>query len=158
MADISIHAPLAESDANSGPHQGLLQYFYPRSPCGERQYTWILDLGCNDISIHAPLAESDVQLSRRTLGKEVFLSTLPLRRATERQPLVDTFSAFLSTLPLRRATGPKLRQLLGALISIHAPLAESDAASGCINFLGLTFLSTLPLRRATLMRYRIKAR
>ena len=33
---ISIHALLAESDGHIRTHAGLRQYFYPRSPCGER--------------------------------------------------------------------------------------------------------------------------
>ena len=84
---ISIHALLAESDANKGVSVWLLSYFYPRSPCGERQV-----MGCSRnahardfyprspcgerlqlvlytcvalaISIHALLAESDLSLAR----------------------------------------------------------------------------------------------
>ena len=33
---ISIHALLAESDANWFDLWGWAEYFYPRSPCGER--------------------------------------------------------------------------------------------------------------------------
>ena len=58
---ISIHALLAESDLDHGialvPHQ----HFYPRSPCGERQY-W----------------------ATRARAAQLFLSTLSLRRATVR--------------------------------------------------------------------------
>ena len=56
---ISIHALLAESDANWFDLWGWAEYFYPRSPCGERLQTSKL---CNlliNISIHALLAESD---------------------------------------------------------------------------------------------------
>ena len=56
---ISIHALLAESDQSHSTGHTPNAYFYPRSPCGERQY----------------------QGSRySTCGK--FLSTLSLRRAT----------------------------------------------------------------------------
>ena len=62
---------------------------------------------------------------------------------------------FLSTLSLRRAT---LETLAGAFlfhISIHALLAESDAASGFLISSRSQFLSTLSLRRATIV-YAIK--
>ena len=36
-AAISIHALLAESDVPLGRHSPKYRYFYPRSPCGERQ-------------------------------------------------------------------------------------------------------------------------
>ena len=39
-------------------------YFYPRSPCGERQQHVQSDNAPYDISIHALLAESDVIYSR----------------------------------------------------------------------------------------------
>ena len=56
---ISIHALLAESD---GTLQSLVspgEYFYPRSPCGERLILEGVPLRFLDISIHALLAESD---------------------------------------------------------------------------------------------------
>ena len=56
---ISIHALLAESDRDLTLFPVLLDYFYPRSPCGERQQA-------------TPLMPSAM----------AFLSTLSLRRAT----------------------------------------------------------------------------
>ena len=79
---ISIHALLAESDPRIGCEKAGNQNFYPRSPCGERQYIPFTALmasayfyprspcgerrtpnlyttKCTDISIHALLAESD---------------------------------------------------------------------------------------------------
>ena len=103
-SQISIHALLAESD---GRHRGDNRspiHFYPRSPCGER------------------------------------LSSM----------LYDTTSLiFLSTLSLRRATQKKLEKNLGFEISIHALLAESDPLLVLLQFLRWLFLSTLSLRRAT---------
>ena len=56
---ISIHALLAESDPGANSMTPDKYYFYPRSPCGERQKVpQILGLA-SDISIHALLAESD---------------------------------------------------------------------------------------------------
>ena len=56
---ISIHALLAESDANNRPEQQEQHDFYPRSPCGER-----------------PPVREIIQ------WEGIFLSTLSLRRAT----------------------------------------------------------------------------
>ena len=101
-------------------------YFYPRSPCGER-------LPINDsitlqdiISIHALLAESDHRTYHQCPKDYKFLSTLSLRRATEKVPADVFYSAFLSTLSLRRATNVRPDTRQHDAISIHALLAESD--------------------------------
>ena len=104
-----------------------LDYFYPRSPCGERRGTGGADADTWWISIHALLAESD-QLMRYTPS------------CTPR---------FLSTLSLRRAThADRIRPDLCS-ISIHALLAESDGGLVPSAAPLLRFLSTLSLRRAT---------
>ena len=83
--EISIHALLAESDKGgynvsiddfvflstlslrratgaAGADHDQRQYFYPRSPCGERRFWWAdIPLICV-ISIHALLAESDTEM------------------------------------------------------------------------------------------------
>ena len=56
---ISIHALLAESDTSSTVIVILSKNFYPRSPCGERQWEGM-----------------------KSLSEVEFLSTLSLRRAT----------------------------------------------------------------------------
>ena len=105
FSEISIHALLAESDpmtletvwviivflstlslrraTSQQPDETTkTTYFYPRSPCGERQ------VGQNRlrqklaISIHALLAESDKTTQRAGWRQNEFLSTLSLRRAT----------------------------------------------------------------------------
>ena len=81
------------------------QYFYPRSPCGERLFAIIKALIFQSISIHALLAESDLLLT----------SCMPVS------------GGFLSTLSLRRATTPARMSSRLLVISIHALLAESDA-------------------------------
>ena len=101
---ISIHALLAESDAQQLPHQVAgHQDFYPRSPCGER----------------LPFRQNLPPIL-------IFLSTLSLRRATTVSTKDKVLVEFLSTLSLRRATryGKNLTDL--TQISIHALLAESD--------------------------------
>ena len=58
-ADISIHALLAESDADCPSITVLHCNFYPRSPCGERHFAKTM-----------------------SVSNGLFLSTLSLRRAT----------------------------------------------------------------------------
>ena len=124
---ISIHALLAESDlervnsmltliqflstlslrrATDSTNANLRRHrnFYPRSPCGERRVSKVLQGFFMSISIHALLAESDQANLRRNQHQRKFLSTLSLRRAT-----------------LSGSTKPRARR-----ISIHALLAESD--------------------------------
>ena len=148
---ISIHALLAESDRpaqiqptanlvflstlslrratlSNNSRRFLHLHFYPRSPCGERQFRLqVLQVDCH-ISIHALLAESDSDLYCAENMGYIFLSTLSLRRATR--------------YPGTWATQHK--------ISIHALLAESDSVSRYLSTRRIIFLSTLSLRRATL--------
>ena len=79
-------------------------YFYPRSPCGERLKNSLCQVVNRRISIHALLAESDSMHTSLFCGCSGFLSTLSLRRATEKVPADVYYQAFLSTLSLRRAT------------------------------------------------------
>ena len=102
---VSIHALLAESDpavpAPSMFFRGFLSTlslrratlffiglhlfnssFYPRSPCGERHTHPITIFVRVVVSIHALLAESDVRSNKPNFSREMFLSTLSLRRAT----------------------------------------------------------------------------
>ncbi len=105
-------------------------YFYPRSPCGERlliqpirrpesalflstlslrRATLLFYAACFalPISIHALLAESDLPAVPFRILRMLFLSTLSLRRATVHY---DNYN-------------------LHCVISIHALLAESDSKS-----------------------------
>ena len=104
-----------------------LCYFYPRSPCGERHCNFSQKRHLLTISIHALLAESDRRRTYQQGEKRAFLSTLSLRRATNRygRP-IDVQLVFLSTLSLRRATTHPVTILVRVVISIHALLAESD--------------------------------
>ena len=150
---ISIHALLAESDCFSLHTSTGKDYFYPRSPCGER-----------------PIACGTPILA------EQFLSTLSLRRATCcRRCNGQSISDFYPRSPCGERLGLPVAGRIARRISIHALLAESDnfrcsikrpisnfyPRSPCgerlilliriIGFLG--FLSTLSLRRATYVSY-----
>ena len=124
---ISIHALLAESDADMSAAWNRFTHFYPRSPCGER-------LG--NVVVELPMWK--------------FLSTLSLRRAT-RSPGFG-FCRPRYFYP-RSPCGERLVNGAGRLdcfgISIHALLAESDQQTAYFFWAGGTFLSTLSLRRAT---------
>ena len=124
-------SPCGERQGADFGHK-MISNFYPRSPCGERLNDAIN--GCNPdfISIHALLAESDGGFGAGSWPRGIFLSTLSLRRATNRygRP-IDVQFVFLSTLSLRRATALGLLGWLRVLISIHALLAESDVSVLC---------------------------
>ena len=81
---ISIHALLAESDYPRVVRLYNDSHFYPRSPCGERRFFMPYGAELYDISIHALLAESDVLGAVTSPAVIRFLSTLSLRRATNK--------------------------------------------------------------------------
>ena len=168
---ISIHALLAESDSWPRAIAPLCLYFYPRSPCGERRYRCVL--GCVGYYFYprSPCGERPVYTSLSG-GRNTFLSTLSLRRATmvsllicnanfdfyPRSPCGERHGdgqdhrshlRFLSTLSLRRATFYTASTSATSLISIHALLAESDVRTLRTQTVHHGFLSTLSLRRAT---------
>ena len=147
-------------------------HFYPRSPCGERQFCPTLEGHKIQISIHALLAESDTCWCAWDMAAWIFLSTLSLRRATASpRPSGYGRGDFYPRSPCGERPG-KLPGQYGQLpISIHALLAESDPATqgigrGADHFYPRSpcgerltkipvlhtlsiFLSTLSLRRAT---------
>ena len=150
VADISIHALLAESDDRSGYMIAVLEHFYPRSPCGERPVCHPPLPSCPwNFYPRSPCGERPAAMDEYHAAKK-FLSTLSLRRATCCLSRAWCYQKFLSTLSLRRATVPHAIQAAHiAVISIHALLAESDYGTPSINFQSHSFLSTLSLRRAT---------
>ena len=124
-------------------------YFYPRSPCGERQTVmnnvvfvpgFLSTLSLRratlrgwTLNINGPICLSTLSLRRATVLAYLvgfvflFLSTLSLRRATSGQLIKSSiFTLFLSTLSLRRATTWARGSRVTYVISIHALLAESD--------------------------------
>ena len=124
---ISIHALLAESDivhavkladtmlflstlslrratSEVSERVPLAEYFYPRSPCGERRIKFQLDF-----------------------INQKFLSTLSLRRATRpRQIIIVVIDDFYPRSPCGERLNIRQIQKIENGISIHALLAESD--------------------------------
>ena len=101
---ISIHALLAESDANWFDLWGWAEYFYPRSPCGERRVVTAFRGSVDNFYPRSPCGE---------------------RRAYT-MIIIICIASFLSTLSLRRATLRVVDGSKSSIISIHALLAESD--------------------------------
>ena len=101
-------------------------YFYPRSPCGERQQTQSLKVAPHGISIHALLAESDNAKRENQSGHCISIHAL----LAESDSSIEEVSKYV-------------------VISIHALLAESDSRSPFAMSRLVRFLSTLSLRRAT---------
>ena len=126
---ISIHALLAESDWAAGGQAVSAQYFYPRSPCGERHGAADNEARSLDFYPRSPCGE-------RQQGHEVdaffqdFYPRSPCGERLSRSAALCCISGFLSTLSLRRATLRGRPALWFCIISIHALLAESDAGQG----------------------------
>ena len=126
-------------------------YFYPRSPCGERQYLGDIDWGKYNISIHALLAESDNLEEVKITIFDISIHALLAESDVIANFTLAQSSEFLSTLSLRRATEYCVNDVLGLCISIHALLAESDLHAADMRAEQKEFLSTLSLRRATIV-------
>ena len=130
MDKISIHALLAESDDCENHCTAIFQYFYPRSPCGERPCKRSCVEIILNISIHALLAESDTGINAAFFIIYAFLSTLSLRRATHGGLPAALHHVYFYP---RSPCGERRNQRVGRAdqnhISIHALLAESDRGS-----------------------------
>ena len=125
--DISIHALLAESDIRKCQITPIIQYFYPRSPCGERPWQRGSRVTYVEISIHALLAESDARNTSIAGRITSFLSTLSLRRATLPTALrTPHHKNFYPRSPCGERPRAANCQQRNHHISIHALLAESD--------------------------------
>ena len=169
---ISIHAPLTGSDYRYAAKivalqqfqstlplrgatpakpdaEGMVEYFNPRSPYGERRVSGATGGAWFVISIHAPLTGSDDSIRLKFVYKYQFQSTLPLRGATHDREKDDMTYEFQSTLPLRGATQNVGSQEYPIWISIHAPLTGSDVQLISCKAIQFGFQSTLPLRGAT---------
>ena len=101
-------------------------YFYPRSPCGERQRMHQLSPKAENISIHALLAESDVLLPVSILIHAHFYPRSPCGERRKRFPPMCTIRHFYPRSPCGE---------------------RHNLTQGVFNLFAL--LSTLSLRRAT---------
>ena len=147
---ISIHAPREGSDVcrcvyfffciiflSTLPARGATgtgtcglagsEYFYPRSPRGERQVYRISKPAAKQFLSTLPARGATYNGVKQLPQTMLFLSTLPARGATS-CPRCSSPSAptFLSTLPARGATDNRLNHICTIFISIHAPREGSD--------------------------------
>ena len=126
-----------------------LTNFYPRSPCGERLEQTEEQFEIIKISIHALLAESDDKQRNTTDTLLIFLSTLSLRRATQRQIEFERYSDIsIHALLAESDHQPQKRHLPAGYFYPRSPCGERPDDQTTTNN-GTTFLSTLSLRRAT---------
>ena len=149
---ISIHTPLAGSDHGTTIGCDTVEISI-HTPLAGSDRTPVHDSNQEPISIHTPLAGSDVLLTDVRSRPYSFQSTLPLRGVTDQRensaqdyefqstlPLrgvtqnrlgtANRNAIFQSTLPLRGVTTAPRRNRRKHTISIHTPLAGSDAVSG----------------------------
>ena len=150
----------------------FLNYFYPRSPCGERPAASTGATNRDQISIHALLAESDALDISARRGLRISIHALlaesdedandstnadlnfyPRSPCGERHQILDDISGetkyFYPRSPCgERQLSPKTKHKSNR-ISIHALLAESDVRLYRLSLTRCLFLSTLSLRRAT---------
>ena len=127
IGTISIHAPRAGSDALRRPSRAWLHHFNPRSPCGERHCRGTIESDFLKFQSTLPVRGATCQ-APPFLAKSKFQSTLPVRGATQRRQDRHAGEQFQSTLPVRGATFQRVfHDFHGAVISIHAPRAGSDA-------------------------------
>ena len=170
VTEISIHAPLAGSDAR-GPPKKSVDIFQSTLPLRGATAQHDLRRPCHRISIHAPLAGSDWFLTIFYLLPTNFNPRSPCGERRAGNGGRADARGFQSTLPLRGATLFTVRDCGARLISIHAPLAGSDLCTTqmmmrCLDFNPRSpcgerqnalewrgerclFQSTLPLRGAT---------
>ena len=126
LMKISIHALLAESDHSTRYMSSQRSHFYPRSPCGERREKPRQTRTDTNFYPRSPCGER-LHCKTPITFRHYFYPRSP---CGERPPATiwnNKNNIFLSTLSLRRATD-RLRPCHHRHhISIHALLAESDA-------------------------------
>ena len=104
-----------------------LNHFYPRSPCGERLFTSIVNsTGTMDFYPRSPCGERLREPTALRTPHQISIHALLAESDTVQVVVVVMQALFLSTLSLRRATLRVLDGSKSSIISIHALLAESD--------------------------------
>ena len=104
----------------------LFADFYPRSPCGERQPPAPSCKRCRNFYPRSPCGERRNSPALPCLSN-AFLSTLSLRRATQKDPQFERNAAISIHALLAESDGHAVPGAVGEVISIHALLAESDS-------------------------------
>ena len=161
--NISIHALLAESDFDGGvalpPHQQFLStlslrratkersktqkgnYFYPRSPCGERLHVRVQCPYSYRISIHL-LAESDEGNNRIWVYFQISIHALLAESDNIPLPNAHIIAISIHALLAESDNGHETSPYR-VVISIHALLAESDPSCLSISVLWMISIHAL---------------
>ena len=149
VAVISIHALLAESDTCWRTARLLRNYFYPRSPCGERRALAAASSSSSIISIHALLAESDGTASPGPPDRTISIHALLAESDDHCTHLFNCFTNFYPRSPCgERHVSTKGSYHTMANFYPRSPCGERHFSVFRGSFPKL-FLSTLSLRRAT---------
>ena len=123
---ISIHAPRVGSDGGYGLRRVHQNDFNPRSPCGERHYTMMDNLGVAIFQSTLPVWGATSMESAAALEALNFNPRSPCGERPRERRLHGTISQFQSTLPVWGATRELPVFALCGHISIHAPRVGSD--------------------------------
>ena len=124
---ISIHALLAESDRLESFYATPRFYFYPRSPCGERQSSIEEVSKYVVISIHALLAESDPPMCfTRQMLLIISIHALLAESDVRLSGPLHGIYHFYPRSPCGERPWARGSRVTYIEISIHALLAESD--------------------------------
>ena len=126
---ISIHALRKESDPGTLRLTKRSKNFNPHSPCGERPSPPAPSTRRANFNPHSPCGERPCWNIRPNAGS-YFNPHSPCEERLKPDLSVLKDMQFQSTLPLRGATSEAVRYELAKLISIHTPLAGSDAQLG----------------------------
>ncbi len=154
---ISIHAPRAGSDYYRRLHKAMPSNFNPRSPCGERRYSWMYIWQFCIISIHAPRAGSDGSIHYMGVF-EVDISIHAPRAGSDKQDVRGWARSVISIHAPRAGSDRLLSYDLFALghFNPRSPCGERpDTPTRSPAF--SAFQSTLPVRGATLPHLRMAA-
>ena len=126
-------------------------YFYPRSPCGERQVMRSIWIWSAEFLSTLSLRRATFFANVKNVWDHVFLSTLSLRRATTMRPWMQAaMTYFYPRSPCGER--PSARSLVASLSRQFLSTLSLRRATGIVPIrygFGATFLSTLSLRRAT---------
>ena len=152
---ISIHAPREGSDSNAPSKHFWKNYFYPRSPRGERPYRATKPQpSANNFYPRSPRGERPVCPSSRWSAEGDFYPRSPRGERQFRPLQALQVNSFLSTLPARGATHPDGDAPGGIQISIHAPREGSDLVV-VVDEVGLFGISIHAPREGSDLEYRI---
>ena len=169
---ISIHAPREGSDGATVSRSSMLDYFYPRSPRGERRKGHGLGhksgpnfyprsprgerrgrvppkAGDRAISIHAPREGSDFYQTYLETSMSISIHAPREGSDSSRSTLWEMLLRFLSTLPARGATFFWAMYLAGRRFLSTLPARGATGLSRLVLRGPTGFLSTLPARGAT---------